>query len=61
MLLLRAFYSYFGNMQDENSKKTAEAIGKCIWKTDEFGTANKNKLSLLMTKISPSIGNQFWK
>ena len=46
MLLLRAFYSYFGNMQDENSKKTAEAIGKCIWKTDEFGTANKNKLKI---------------
>ena len=46
MLLLRAFYSYFGNMQDENSKKTAEAIGKCIWKTDEFGTADKNKLKI---------------
>ena len=46
MLLLRAFYSYFGNMQDENSLKTAEAIGKCIWKTDEFGTANKNKLKI---------------
>lgn len=46
MLLLRAFYSYFGNMQDENSKKTAESIGKCIWKTDEFGTANKNKLKI---------------
>lgn len=46
MLLLRAFYSYFGNMQDENSIKTAEAIGKCIWKTDEFGTANKNKLKI---------------
>ena len=45
MLLLRAFYSYFGNMKDENSKKTAEAIGKFIWKTDEFGTANKNKLT----------------
>lgn len=46
MLLLRAFYSYFGNMQDENSKKTAEDIGRCIWKTDEFGTANKNKLKI---------------
>lgn len=46
MLLLRAFYSYFGNMQDENSKKTAEDIARCIWKTDEFGTANKNKLKI---------------
>ena len=46
MLLLRAFYTYFGHMQDENSKKTEESIGKCIWKTDEFGTANKNKLKI---------------
>ena len=46
MLLLRAFYSFFGNMQDENSKKTAEDIGRCIWKTDEFGTANKDKLKI---------------
>lgn len=46
MLLLRAFYSYFGNMKDENSKKTAENIGKCLWKTDEFGTADKTKLKI---------------
>ena len=46
MLLLRAFYSFFGNMKDENSIKTAEAIGRCIWKTDEFGTANKDKLKI---------------
>ena len=46
MLLLRAFYTYFGHMQDENSKKTAESIGKCIWKTDEFGTANRDKLKI---------------
>ncbi|MBR2433388.1 MAG: DUF262 domain-containing protein, partial [Clostridia bacterium] len=36
MLLLRAFYSKFGNMQDDNSKATRENIEKCIWKTDEF-------------------------
>ena len=36
MLLLRAFYSKFGNMQDPNSKATREAIEQCIWKTDEF-------------------------
>ncbi len=46
LLLLRAFYSFFGNMQDENSKKTAEDISRCIWKTDEFGTADKNKLKI---------------
>ena len=46
MLLLRAFYSFFGNMKDNNSKKTAEDISKCIWKTDEFGTQDKNKLKI---------------
>ena len=46
MLLLRAFYSFFGNMKDNNSKKTAEDISKCIWKTDEFGTPDKNKLKI---------------
>lgn len=37
MLLLRAFYAKFGNMQDENSRTTRSNIEKCIWKTDEFG------------------------
>ena len=46
MLLLRAFYSRFGNMKDDNSKKTAEDISKCIWKTDEFGTPDTNKLKI---------------
>ena len=46
MLLLRAFYSFFGNMKDDNSKKTAEDISKCIWKTDEFGTLDTNKLKI---------------
>ena len=46
MLLLRAFYSFLGNLKDDNSKKTAEDISKCIWKTDEFGTPDKNKLKI---------------
>ena len=46
MLLLRAFHISFGNMQDENSKKTKEVIESCIWKTDEFGNANKNLLKI---------------
>ncbi len=37
MLLLRAFYSKFGNMKDENSRNTMATIAKCIWKTNEFG------------------------
>ena len=46
MLLLRAFYSFFGNMKDNNSVKTSEDISKCIWKTDEFGTPNMNDLKI---------------
>lgn len=46
MLLLRAFYSFFGNMKDLNAIKTAEDISKCIWKTDEFGNADTNALKI---------------
>ncbi len=46
MLLLRAFYDYFANMQDQNSIQTREAIGKCIWKTDEFGNPDKQSLKI---------------
>lgn len=46
MLLLRAFYSKFGNMQDNNSKNTRERIAQCLWKTDEFGEADLSKLKI---------------
>ena len=46
MLLLRAFFAKFGDMQDSNSKSTSEDIAKCIWKTDEFGNPDKNKLKI---------------
>lgn len=46
MLLLRAFYSKFGNMKDPNSINTSDDIAKCIWKTDEFGMPNKNRLKI---------------
>lgn len=46
MLLLRAFHVSYGNMQDENSKRTREMIESCVWKTDEFGQANKNLLKI---------------
>ena len=46
MLILRAFYDKFANMQDTNSKLTRERIEKCIWKTDTFGTADKNILKI---------------
>lgn len=46
MLLLRGFFAKFGDMQDANSKSTSEDIAKCIWKTDEFGNPDKNKLKI---------------
>lgn len=46
MLILRAFYDKFANMQDTNSKLTRERIEKCIWKTDTFGTADKSTLKI---------------
>ena len=46
MLLLRAFYAKFGNMQDENSKSTRERIAQCLWKTNEFGQPILNILKI---------------
>jgi len=46
MLLLRAFYSKFGNMKDNNSVRTRETIGKCIWKGDEFGNLETDILKI---------------
>lgn len=46
MLLLRAFYEKFGNMQDENSLKIKNRISQCLWKTDEFGDADLDILKI---------------
>ena len=46
MLLLRAFYTLFGNMNDENSKTTRRNIEQCIWKTDEFDKPDMNSFKL---------------
>ena len=46
MLLLRAFYSKFGNMQDDRSKSTRASIEQCIWKTDEFNKPIMTELKI---------------
>lgn len=46
MLLLRAFYSKFGHMQDKASVSTRQNIEKCIWKTDEFGEPDMKALKI---------------
>lgn len=46
MLILRAFYDKFANMNDQNSKLTRDRIEKCIWRTDTFGNADKSSLKI---------------
>ncbi|WP_405306753.1 DUF262 domain-containing protein [Methanobrevibacter sp.] len=46
MLLLRAFYDRYGNMRDDKALKTSRSIEQCIWKTDEFGDADKSILKI---------------
>lgn len=46
MLLLRAFYDKFANMKDRPSIKTRETIEGCVWKTDEFGDPDMNRLKI---------------
>jgi len=59
MLLLRAFYSKFGNMKDNNSKNTRERIAQCLWKTDEFGEADLNKLKIDSEVATDNDKNEF--
>ncbi|MDE5742653.1 MAG: DUF262 domain-containing protein, partial [Oscillospiraceae bacterium] len=46
MLLLRAFYEGFGNMQDKNAISTKQNIEKCLWKTNEMGEPDKDMLKI---------------
>lgn len=46
MLLLRAFYSRFDKMQDDQSLQLKEIIGRCIWKTNEFDQPDLKKLKI---------------
>lgn len=46
MLLLRAFYSRFANMKDQNSINTRKIIESCIWKADVFGNPNMSALKI---------------
>ncbi len=59
MLLLRAFYARFGGMKDSESQKTMESIGKCIWKTDEFGNPIKSELKIMSEVASDDDKDEF--
>jgi uncharacterized protein with ParB-like and HNH nuclease domain len=46
LLILRAFYDKFSNMQDDISKKMREKIEACIWKTNVLGVPDKSVLKI---------------
>ena len=46
MLILRAFYTKFLNMQDKNSVSIRNSIAKCIWKADEFDNLIEDELKI---------------
>ena len=46
MLMLRAFYTKFLNMQDKNSKGIRNSIARCIWKTDEYDNLIDDELKI---------------
>lgn len=61
MLLLRAFYDKYGNMKDDRSKQTSRSIEQCIWKTDEFGDANKSVLKIDSEVATDEDKTEFFK
>lgn len=46
MLLLRAFYTKFGNMKDDESVATKKRIEECVWKTNDFGKPDLSALKI---------------
>ena len=46
LLMLRAFYQAFENIDVKNKENILTSIGKCIWETDEFGNVEKASLKL---------------
>lgn len=59
MLLLRAFYKSFNFAKDTNSEQTRKDIESCIWKTDEFGNPDKNKLKIDSEVVSDKYKEEF--
>ncbi len=59
MLLLRAFYKRFGSMNDPKSISTRESLGRCIWKTDEFGNPDMDRLKIDSRVVSDEERGEF--
>jgi uncharacterized protein with ParB-like and HNH nuclease domain len=59
MLLLRAFYDRFQNPKDSKSIATVKNIERCIWKTDEFDSPDKDQLKIDSEVASDEDKNEF--
>lgn len=59
MLLLRAFYERFSSMNDPKSISTRESLGRCIWKTDEFGNPDMDRLKIDSKVVSERERGEF--
>ena len=46
LLMLRAFYRAFEDIEVKNKENILTSIGKCIWNGDEFGNVDKTSLKL---------------
>lgn len=46
LLMLRAFYSAFEEIDCRNKENILISIGQCLWSTDEFGNVDKTSLKL---------------
>ena len=46
LLMLRAFYVAFENIDCKNKENILTGIGKCIWNGDEFGNVDKTSIKL---------------
>ena len=61
LLMLRAFYAAAENIQFDNKDKVLSDIGKCIWRTDEFGNVNKTSVKLKSEVASDEDIGEFQK
>lgn len=59
MLLLRAFYEGFGSMQDDATISSKQDIEKCLWKTNEIGKPDKDKLKINSEVATDNVKNEF--
>lgn len=59
LLLLRAFYSRFIHMQDQNSNRVRDLIAQCIWKTNEFDDPLHDQLKINSEVASDEDKNEF--